>query len=228
MNARSIALRGTVCAIAVVVGLVATSMPASATVHSFNVEMTRGRISVGTTNFDTPTTPAPDCPGTTGITGTVDDATGGAISGTLNIATGNFALPFFGGRYRMTATGASATGTYTGGATGTFSGMTFATISFQIRTISSAATGCVVGTTVVCGGTASLTTVTGGINTGSTLTGGLSTGEQVFVNGSGTITSVTPGTCNFPWSAVVTNGAALTLTKNPVPGTDLGAIFTQL
>lgn len=196
----------------------AAAAPASAASSPYNVEAQRMRISVGSTNFDTPGSTPATCIGSTAIAGTIDD-TAGTINGSINISSSDFAAPFTSGRYRLTATGTSGTGTYNAG-TGTFSGLAFSTITFSIRSINTST--CAVGSTV-CSGTATLT-ASGGLVSGSTVP--LSTGEQVYVNGTGSI-STTSG-CGFPWGLVVSPGASLTIAKNPSTPSDAGAVFQQL
>lgn len=211
--------------------LLAMTIPASATIHTYNVEMVSGRITVGTTTFDTPGVGITTCPGGTTITGTINDAGGThSITGTLSI-NAPFVLPIFGGNYVLLATG-SATGTSsTAGtynpATGTFSNLAFTNLAFTIRTYN--ATTCAAGTTIVCTGTASLT-ASGGLYNGATLP--LSASEEIYVNATGTV--VTRPSCSFPFNVFVTVGTTVTVGENPnhdhpPAGTpEPGAIFHQL
>ncbi len=223
MTSRLVTKAGISLAIAVA-SVFALVAPASATVHSYDINMVRGRISVGSTNFDTPGATPATCIGTTGISGTIDDA-GGAdtIGGTLNISSSDFAAPFTSGRFTLTATGAS-TGTARGSynpANGTFTGLQFPTIAFTIKSIDTST--CTVGATV-CSGTATLT-VSGGLVSPATLP--LTTGEQVHVSSTaGSI--VTTSGCGFPWGFVVTPGATLSIGRNPAYPADAGAIFEQV
>ena len=221
MNNRMIRrIRTVAVAAASVVALIGVAGPASAATSSYNVNMTSGRISVGTTNFDTPGASPVVCVGTTGLSGTIDD-TAGTINGTLNINSSEFTAPFTSGNFKLTATGTSNTGTYNAG-TNSFSGITYNPISFTIQRINT--TGCVVGATV-CSGTATLTAA-GALASGVTLP--LVTGNDVIVNSTAGSIITTSG-CGFPWSSVVKPGAMLALGANPAitpaPG---GAVFTQV
>lgn len=212
------ALRAGAVVIAALACLTALASPASATVHTYNVTMESGRITVGSINFDTPGSGATGCTtppvGGTAITGTINDAaTTDNITGTLTISSLFNVAPFppfyTGGNFALTVTG-SATGTNAGNynaTTGTFTQLAFTNLSYTIRTVSS----CTATTTVVCSGTAALT-ASGGLNAGSTLP--LSASETVFVNATGTITSRnTP--CTLPFSIIITTGTGLSLSDNP-------------
>jgi hypothetical protein len=228
MTPRLMKKAGVGLAIAVAM-LFTMSSVASATVHTYNVTLTRGTIRVGTTAFVTPGTTPSVCPGTTAITGTINDAAAtDNITGNLNIQSGDFAAPFTTGRFRLTATG-TATGTNAGNynaTTHTFTGLTFPTITFSVRSITHNATTsvCTLGA-VVCSGTASLT-LSGGIVPPATSLP-LTSSQEIYVNSTaGHITS-TSG-CGFPWGLVVFTSASLSIGPNNPPGTDPGAIFHQV
>lgn len=207
-------------ATAAAVGLIAP--PASATPSPYDVGAERMEIKVNTTPFLTPGSGTPSCAGSTRIVGDIDvpapPATTGPITGSLNIKSADFDAPFTTGRFQLEASGTATPGTYNASA-GTFSGLNFPTITFTIKKINT--TTCVPGA-IVCQGTATLS-VSGGLMPGSTVP--LSSGEQVYVNGSGSITSTS--SCGFPWGLVVSSGAPLTVGKNPAYSTDPGAVFTQ-
>src|SRR5699024_3889179 len=86
-------------AVFVILGL---AIPASAAPSQYDVEMTRGQISVGSTNFDTPGATPASCPGSTSISGEIDDMAG-TITGELDIVSSDFVLPLFGGTYVLEA-----------------------------------------------------------------------------------------------------------------------------
>ncbi len=201
--------------------LVSFALPAAATTSTFDVNDVRSRIAVVspivTENFDTPSAGTPVCQGATSIQGDIDDSNH-TISGTLDIESDGFTIPgTTSPYYKLIASGSSNTGTYTGGA---FSGLTFGSISFSIEQINS--TTCVP-TGTVCSGTATLTTSGAVIPPASPP---LNPGDQVYVNGSGSITSVS--SCAFPWSAFITTSTTLSLGQNPAYPSDPGAIFQQV
>ena len=226
--------------VATVACLVTMAVPASATVHTHDISLESGRLSIGSVNFDTPGSWATGCTppavGGAEITGTVDDGSStDNIAGTLTL-TSLFNVPpfppfFTGGNYALVAT-ATATGTNAGNyntTTDTFTGLAFTSFSFTFRNVSS----CAPGTTVVCSGTASLT-LSGGLFGGSSLP--LAPSEVVYVNATGTVTSRnTP--CTLPFSLIITTGTGVSLSDNPnddygcggIPdgNTDPGSMFHQ-
>lgn len=210
--------RAAVGAAMVVAVIAGTVLPASATTYNYNIEAQRMRITVGSTNFDTPGSTPATCIGSTGITGQIDDSAG-TITGNLNILSSDFSAPFAPGRYQLEATGTANSGTYNAG-NRTFNNLAFPQINFTIRSINTST--CTPGATV-CSGTAQLT-ASGELDTGVTLP--LSTGDKVLVNGTGKI--LTTSSCGFPWGLVVYPNASLTVGPNPSPPGDTHAIFGQL
>jgi hypothetical protein len=243
------ATRVVVLALAATSVLIGSALPAAASVSPYNVKYHSGRISITrfgiTTNFDTPGTSVAGCPGSTTITGAVDDAGGtDTITGTLSISS-----PFtFGtGTFILTLTGTATStnsGNYSGGATGTFNNLAFTGSSYTIKTLNP--TTCVAGTQI-CGapgagagttpGTLNLT-ASGGVAVGSTvpLNGNSTTnefdGEKIYVNATGSFTNAGCITGSV-FALIIATGATIGLVDNPSDcylvtcAVDPGAIFTQ-
>jgi len=189
-------------------------------VHGFDVVMVEGSLDVNDLMIETPGFGIEECPGSTEITGTIDDTTG-TVAGTYEVFV-PFVSPVDSQPYVAEVIGTSTShGTYNAGAE-QFTGLEFGDNTF---TISEFDTETCQPSTEVCMGTSTFT-FDGGLHNGATLP--LSTGEQIYINGAGEISNVTFATCpSFVWFFLL-NGASLTLGPNTgASPTPPGAIFEQ-
>ncbi len=224
MRRLSIRRRTTRAALTTLTALVlvaATATPASATVHPYSVTLIRGRVRLGAT-YDVPASPFPPCPNATTLAGNIDDvAFTDNITATLSIVSPDIPGPSGPTRFVLQATG-SATGTNAGTffpAFNTFTGLTFPSISFSIRSINTSS--CALGA-VVCSGTATLT-LSGGLQTGATLP--LASGQLLYATSTAGQVLSTSG-CGFPWNLVILPGSPTSMGANPsVVPPDPGAVF---
>lgn len=230
MRPRAIGRLGAVIAVAVAC-LLAAAVPASATVHPYKAVMNRGLIRVAGVGFPVPSDPPAACPGTTSISGTIDDlGTTDNMTGNLNITSGNFSNAALGaGDFQLLATGSTGTGANRGNYNAglnpdEFDSLHFPSISFTIRRIDTST--CTPGV-VECAGTATVTLEGEGVTTADTppFPTPPSTPDQFWVRSTaGQIISMSDP-CPFPASLVIRAGATVEILANPANPGDSGALF---
>jgi hypothetical protein len=184
--------------------LLMSANPAAATTHPFSLEPVAAIIDVGGVEFESPGSGIEECPpGTTSITGSINDTPNpDTVSSTVSFDT-PFEEPIFGSYYYL-----DASGTGSGTDNGSVMTVTYGTINFTIYEYSGPSE-CEIGD-VACDGTATLTIQGSRTNPGSEPWPSFETGDSVTVGTTSGSIQVN-GSCPFPINFAVYDGASLSI-----------------